>query len=695
MNPDISQAHGRGGEVDAPGRALLERDRELSRLGALLDAVSTGEAGVLVIEGPTGVGKTQLLAVGDMIARNRGTRVLSARASELERDYPFAVVRQWLEPVLFASSSAERARLMEGAAGLAAPVFEIDAAEKPMVLESILHGLYWLLVNLAAQEPVLLSLDDAQWADGSSLRFMNFLASRLGGLGIGVLIACRPPELHEEGTLLARLSADPHAELLRPAGLSEQAASIVLAQATGHDPDASFVRAAHAATGGNPFYLWELGRALAHAGLPPTDAATDRISSVRPQTLSRVILARLTPAARALAQGIAVLEEPADVSLSGGVASLNDAEARYGADELARAGLTIDRRPLEFGHAIVRGAVLSSLSAGQRAALHARAAELLQSRGAPPERVAVHLIATEPAGREETVATLRLAARQAIARGAPEAAVPALRRALDEPPEPSTGIAVRRELGRAKLLARDPTAIEDLELALGRSDEPAMRAQIASELSDALLYAGRRDEGVALMHTALEEIGELDPDFSLRLEAMLAGLTALDVRFAAIVFPELPRLHALAERGGKAARALQLVLALLTAHAGENTENVLPLIERGLDDGRFIAEETADPVVLVYALDALIFTDQLEQARTLANAMLADAAARGSVAGFIAGSAHRGLASLRAGALAEAEADTRRALELAQQHQLGLAIPFTASYLAATLRERGQLAEAA
>src|SRR5215212_6968485 len=80
-----------------PSEGLLERDRELDRLDALLAATASGSGGLLVLEGPAGIGKTRLLTA----ARERGTaaglQVLAARAGELERDWPFGVVRQLLE----------------------------------------------------------------------------------------------------------------------------------------------------------------------------------------------------------------------------------------------------------------------------------------------------------------------------------------------------------------------------------------------------------------------------------------------------------------------------------------------------------------------------------------------------------------------------------------------------------------------
>ena len=113
---------------------LEERDAEIAAVGRVLD----GGGGGLLIEGPPGIGKTRLLEAARALADGR--LVLSARGSELERDFPFAVVRQLLEPVA-------RDEHFAGAAALAQPVLRGVGGEQDA--GSALHGLYWLAANLA------------------------------------------------------------------------------------------------------------------------------------------------------------------------------------------------------------------------------------------------------------------------------------------------------------------------------------------------------------------------------------------------------------------------------------------------------------------------------------------------------------------------------------------------------------------
>src|ERR1700691_2930710 len=106
-------------EGERDGR-LLERDRELERIGRVLDRARQGHGGALVVEGPAGIGKTVLLAASRDVAEGEGFRVLRARGAELEREFAFGVVRQLIESVVAGASEDERAWLLDGPPGVAA-----------------------------------------------------------------------------------------------------------------------------------------------------------------------------------------------------------------------------------------------------------------------------------------------------------------------------------------------------------------------------------------------------------------------------------------------------------------------------------------------------------------------------------------------------------------------------------------------
>ena len=157
---------------------LRERERELAAVEVLLERRS----GVLVVEGPAGIGKTSLVEVACSRADELGHEVVRARGSELESGFAFGVVRQLFERRLAGADPGEREALLAGpaaaarpllAGGVAAPLAGGVAA--PLAGDSsfaVLHGLYWLVVNLAASRPLLIAVDDAHWADEPSLRWL-------------------------------------------------------------------------------------------------------------------------------------------------------------------------------------------------------------------------------------------------------------------------------------------------------------------------------------------------------------------------------------------------------------------------------------------------------------------------------------------------------------------------------------------
>jgi predicted ATPase len=159
---------------------LVERDRELAALDALLD-----RGGALVIEGGAGIGKTALAAETAARAGRLGWHVLRGCGSELETGFAFGVVRQLLERVLADAGPEQRAGLLAGPAGpvaglLAGPPGPAGEPAAQDASFAIRHGLYWLIVHLAARQRVLIIVDDAHWADETSLRWLAYLATRLG-----------------------------------------------------------------------------------------------------------------------------------------------------------------------------------------------------------------------------------------------------------------------------------------------------------------------------------------------------------------------------------------------------------------------------------------------------------------------------------------------------------------------------------
>jgi hypothetical protein len=238
-------------EGECDGR-LLERERELERIGRRLQRARQGYGGALVVEGPAGIGKTVLLAAGRVAAQGEGFRVLRARGAELEREYAFGVVRQLFEPALAAATEQERAGLLDGPPGVAARLLSLPGlgdeamgrtAVAPDPSFAVLHGLYWLCANLAAERPLALVVDDAHWADGASLRFLAFLLPRLEELPAAVLLGVRPAEAGPSEALLAALMMEPGTEVVTVGPLTVDGVATLVADGLGVEPDPAFAEA--------------------------------------------------------------------------------------------------------------------------------------------------------------------------------------------------------------------------------------------------------------------------------------------------------------------------------------------------------------------------------------------------------------------------------------------------------------------
>src|SRR6476659_1575843 len=645
---------------------LFEREDDLAALDAALTEAVAGTGGVLLIEGPAGIGKTVLLEALRRRASAARMTVLAARGGELERGFGFGIVRQLLEVALIGADGAERDRLLAGAARLAEPVFtDVAAAEDTGdVAFATLHGLYWLVVNLAERAPLLLAVDDAQWADEPSLRFLLHLAHRLAGLPVVVAMTVRTdPDRHRHD--LASLMLEARPPVLRPRPLGPSAVARLVRDGLGDDASDELCLACADATGGNPFLLSELLGEFRRDARPANAIDPQAVDRLAPERIAAAVLlrvSRLDPQAPALTRAVAVLGEQARLTMCAELAGVAVREASTLVAGLVDLAVLVGGDPLRFVHPIVRTAIYNDLSATEQADLHARAAKLLAEQRADPGAIAVHLVATPPSGDRNVVAMLREAARSALAGGAPDTAAAQLRRALDEPPDAADRPAVLFELGNAEHEIGDAAAPEHLRAAGATATDPLIRARALTALAwTTHPNPLRQREQLPLYEWAAEEVRPHDRELALQLDAARLG--------ALMLKPDMPaKLEVEADRVADLP-ALTAAECLLRSFVARRALEGGPVAVAG-----DLAEQAAPHPVLVSqgghplwrtnVTICLIEAVRYEVAEHILSRAARHAERNGSRQWFSRALWLRGLTRLRRGDLRGAEADARTACDI-------------------------------
>ena len=675
---------------------MLEREDPLALVETLLVEARDGRGVLVLFEGAPGIGKSRLLGAACEAAETLGFQVLSARGGELERDFSYGVVRQLFETRLASCGEAERARLLAGAAHLASPLFEFGEtsgwlARGEDASHTTLHGLFWLTANLAELgPPLLLAVDDVQWCDSPSLRFLSFLARRLEGLPIAVAACVRTGEPDVDTAVLEALESEPLATVVRLAPLSPNAVAQLLRERLGSDPAEEFVQTVHSSCTGNPFLLNELVHAVLEERIEPTASAAARVRQLGPESLSRFVLQRLRrlgPDAEALARAVAILGEERDLALAGALAGLGPEAAAGAVAVLARSDILRPRGPLAFAHPVLRAAVYADLGEAERERGHERAAKLLGDSGAPAQRVAAHLLNVPPRARASVVATLREAAQRASDEGAADVARSYLERALMEPPDAHERADVVFELGSAELRSGLPGALGHLREAheLVRGEPPS--AEVALALANAY-FAEDVDlfEAAEGLQRTIEGIDPSDAALTQRLEAELIMWARFDDRLYPMARERLARIADRATEDSLGGRLTMVLVASELARAGESPDRARELVQRALAGGLLLGGESFQGYLVAVAV--LLSLDELDTAVRLYTKWLELARTQGSASAFAHASSFRAFALLRRGDLSEAEADARAALDAADP------VGFTYALLAEALAERGDFGEA-
>lgn len=669
----------------------------MARLAEVVDATVHGTGAVVLVEGEAGIGKSALLSQAFELSEPAGITVLSASGVALERAFGYGGARQLLEHRVAKLAPARRRALLKGAA----PAASVLGLEETTGAEgedggselAVRHALFRVARSLVEREgPLALVVDDLQWVDGASVRWLAYIARRLEEAPLLLLGALRTGERAVDAEAIAALRAAAGERVLQPRPLSSSAVeSLVRGSLDG--AVAEFAAAFHRVTAGNPLLVGELLATARREEIAPTAKSAARLHRLGSRGLTDRVVERLddrSAEARALAEAVAVLES-AELRVAAQLAGLEGAVAEEAADELVEAGLLGLGRPLGYTHSLLGSAMQEALGPARRSSLHRRAAQLLDREDA--DRAAAHLLFSEPAGERWAVERLQVAAKRELERGAPDAAVELLERALAEPAGEDR-VEVLAELGQAEaLLGRHADAAAHLGEA-ARSGTSRQRPALVRGEAIACTMDNRAEEGVAALQAALEE-PSTEGDERHRLEVALAMVSAAHPSLTGPGFERLERVAATTQPEGDAARLLLAMAAYADYwRASAPAAEVAERIERLLQESDLFETELNAGLGSVWCAAAVYHADRIEAALRLVEDMEASGKMRASAPLIGAALCARARIMCALGQLDEAERIARRALDMEPESMHPFGYPAIIGCLAEILVEAGRAAEA-
>ena len=461
------------GLFDVGGQRLVTppirgRAGELKVIGALVTALLQGRGGVLVIEGPPGIGKSRLLTEVMALADKGGVRTLFGEAFEYQQAVPFF-------SLFMATLRADP------------PVGDADALRR---LGASADLRYWVVHDLAdaihaaaAQTPLVIVLEDIHWADNSTLSALRSLATaRLDVPVLWVLTArtgAGGPAVQETVSVLQRANAT----FLRVAAMSPNAVAGMVQDAVRANADESLLNLA-AKAHGNPFLVSELVGGLDEEGrLNVSGGRAVASGHALPRRLGAGMqqrLDQLSDGAGEVVRVAAVLPDRFSAGLLAAMLERQPASLMSAVAEAVRADLLVDDgEQLRFRHDLLREATRQSLPQSLRRAMERQSASIMLGMGAAPAEVATQLARSAEPGDQEAISALRQAA-QTVGHSDASAAADLSKRALEllAVDDPDHGQLVAETVMLLNRASRYQEAEELAVAALSEATSPEQEAEI-------------------------------------------------------------------------------------------------------------------------------------------------------------------------------------------------------------------------
>jgi DNA-binding CsgD family transcriptional regulator/tetratricopeptide (TPR) repeat protein len=399
--------------TDPPGRpatpldqpivcpVLIGRDPHLDAVLRCVDEARTGHGRVVLVSGEAGIGKSRLVAEVRARAQRAGAAVLEGHCFEPDRSLPYAPLQDLLQSVPVTQSpyaivdalgpaAYDLVPLLPDLAGWLPAARSAGPLDPEQEKRRLFVALTQLFVRHAAVNPLLVAIEDVHWSDDASLDFVEYLARRIGGHPIVLLLTFRTDEIGTRlATLLTELDRGRVASEVRLTRLGRtDVAAMVRATAGGGRPvPPVLLDAIYRLTDGNPFFVEEIVRSLIAGGEPPfgeTGSAPEVVERLRiPRSVEEAVRRRfdgLSPDARQTVTLAAVAGRRFDLPLLQAVLGCDERQLLSHAKELLAAQLVVEESAdrFAFRHALTRQAIYSRLLALERRAHHRTIAETIE-----------------------------------------------------------------------------------------------------------------------------------------------------------------------------------------------------------------------------------------------------------------------------------------------------------------------------
>ncbi|MET0459141.1 MAG: AAA family ATPase [Ilumatobacteraceae bacterium] len=543
-------SNGTAGAVSLPSRLaarprfdIVGRGEQLRAIAAAFDRVNAGEGReVVVVCGDAGVGKTTVLAEAARDAFAAGACVLYGH-SESDLAAPYQLFAETLGHLV---TDAPRPMLLEHIAPqgpalsrlvpelrdrlpVTDPSVTVDASTERAQLFA---GVVRVVQSWTRSQPIVLVIDDLQWADLASLQLLRHLVAVTAPMRVLVLASCRVHELPRSHPVVQAL-ADLHRSLgvarIDLVGLDRADVRALVEAAAGRELDddgGRFAATLHRETDGNPFFATEVLRSLSAPAGWAVPGPVDRLavpSSVRTVIESRV--GQLGPDAEHVLALAAIIGRDFDLDVLGAVSETSDDELLDILDAAARAALVREVSDgairFSFEHALIQQCVYDGIGRARRTRAHRRVAETLEGlardrTAADVWQLARHWLDAGPDGHARALAHAQRAGDAALAALAPGDALAFYTQALRlharaASPDPLVGIDIAIGLGTAQRQLGDPdhrtTLLDAAQRAITAGDDDRLAAAVLANNRGMASYLGGQDaDRIRLLELATDRL---------------------------------------------------------------------------------------------------------------------------------------------------------------------------------------------